>query len=74
MRNLSWSNFGSQPTITIIVGSWLASALDAWVLKIMIEEDLEYPTELIFDLSLGGLVEVYTALATGVAHIYPEVR
>ena len=56
------------------MGSWLASALDAWVLKIMIEEDLEYPTELIFDLSLGGLVEVYTALATGVAHIYPEVR
>ncbi len=53
------------------------------MLKITIEERLGYPVQLISDgvlagiesaLNLSGTESVYSALAAGEVHIYPEVR
>ena len=61
----------------------LAAAVDAFLLKITIEERLGHPVELISDgglegiaskLNLRGPASVYSALARGDADIYPEVR
>ena len=60
----------------------LASAADAFLLKIAIEERLGYPVMLIGDglvgsiesaLNLTGPASLYAALAAGTADIYPEV-
>ena len=60
----------------------LASATDAFLLKIAIEEVLGYPVMFIGDglvgsiesaLNLTGPASVYAALAIGTADIYPEV-
>ena len=57
--------------------------MDAFLLKITIEERLGWPVELVSDgllsgvesaLNLSGPATVYEALASGEAHIYPEVR
>jgi hypothetical protein len=48
----------------------------------MIEERLGYPVQLVSDglldidsaLNLKGVASVFAALASGEAHIYPEVR
>jgi hypothetical protein len=59
----------------------LGGAVDAFLLKMSIEERLGYPTQLIPDglisrlsseLNLSGPASVYSALATGDVHIYPE--
>ena len=66
----------SRPTIRIIVGGWAAAALDAFLLKIVIEEILEYPVQLIDDVELlarFGELGIFEALSRGDAHIYPEV-
>ena len=61
----------------------LGSATDAFLLKIIVEERLGYPVQLISDglvrsiessLNLTGPASVYAALAAGTADIYPEVR
>ena len=61
----------------------LGSAVDAFLLKIAIEGRLGWPVHLISDglhlniesaLNLSGPASVYQALASGEAHIYPEVR
>ena len=73
--------FDSRPRITVIVGTWTASALDAFFLKIMIEEDLGWPVRLMLDNDAellkmeGGGVKFagWSALANGNAHLYPEV-
>ena len=61
----------------------LGSATDAFLLKIIVEERLGYPVQLISDglvrsiesaLGLTGSASVYAALAAGTADIYPEVR
>jgi hypothetical protein len=61
----------------------LAAAVDAFLLKIAIEERLGHPVELISDggvegitskLNLRGPASIYSALARGDADIYPEVR
>ena len=61
----------------------LAAAVDAFLLKITIEERLGHPVELISDgglegiaskLNLRGPASIYAALARGDADIYPEVR
>jgi hypothetical protein len=57
--------------------------VDAFLLKIVIEERLGYPVQLISDglveaidsaLNLTGAASVYAALARGDADMYPEVR
>ena len=57
--------------------------MDALLLKIVIEGRLGWPVHLISDgnlaniesaLNLSGIASVYQALASGEAHIYPEVR
>ncbi len=59
------------------------AAADAFLLKIVIEERLGYPVQLISDglaegvesvLNLTGPASVYAALARGAADVYPEVR
>ena len=61
----------------------LGSAVDAFLLKIVIEGHLGWPVHLISDglhssiesaLNLSGPASVYRALASGDAHIYPEAR
>ena len=61
----------------------LGAAVDAFLLKIVIEGRLGWPVHLISDgllegiqsaLNLSGPASVYQALASGEAHIYPEVR
>ena len=63
--------------------SRLGAAVDAFLLKILIEERLGYPVQLISDglvdaiesaLNLTGTASVYSALARGDADMYPEVR
>jgi hypothetical protein len=58
----------------------LAGTIDAFILKILIEQVLGYPTELVPDglspgipSNLTGPASVYQALASGAAHMYPEV-
>jgi hypothetical protein len=41
--------FAKRPTIRVIVGEWTAGAIDAFLLKIVIEEYMGYPVELISD-------------------------
>ena len=54
--------------------------MDAFLLKVAIEEVLGFPVELVPDglgLDTGELTgpkSVYSALAKGSVHIYPEVR
>ena len=57
-----------------------AGALDAFLLKALIEEVHGYPTELVSDglidgieSELDGPESVYMALDSGAVHIYPEV-
>jgi uncharacterized small protein (DUF1192 family) len=61
----------------------LGAAADSFLLKIVIEGRLGWPVHLISDgllegiesaLNLSGTASVYQALASGEAHIYPEVR
>jgi hypothetical protein len=61
----------------------LGAAVDAFLLKITIEERLGYPVELASNgliegvesaLNLSGAASVYAALASNEAHIYPEAR
>jgi hypothetical protein len=60
-----------------------AAAVDAFLLKIVIEERLGYPVQLVSDglipglqsaLNLSGVASVYAALSSGEVHIYPEAR
>ena len=60
----------------------LGAAVDSFLLKILIEGRLGWPVHLISDgllegiesaLNLSGPTSVYQALASGEAHIYPEV-
>ena len=57
--------------------------MDAFLLKIAMEERLGYPVQLISDgliegiesvLNLTGVASIYSALASGEVHIYPEAR
>jgi hypothetical protein len=59
----------------------LAAAVDAFLLKIAIEEGLGYPVQLISDglmiesaLGLTGIQSVYESLAASKVDIYPEAR
>ena len=65
----------SRPTVKIIVGSWTAAEIDAFLLGIVIEEYLGYPVEMMHeDIIRAGLAgNEFAALARGDAHIYPEV-
>ena len=58
----------------------LGAAIDAFLLKVAIEQELGYPTELIPD-NVGGDVppgstaqtEMFKRMAAGEVHLYPEV-
>jgi hypothetical protein len=61
----------------------LAAAVDSFLLKFTIEEQLGWPVQLISDglldgiesaLNLTGASSVFAALASGEAHIHPEAR
>jgi hypothetical protein len=54
--------------------------VDAFLLKILVEQELGYPTELVPDgeipeipSNLTGPESVYEALESGAVHMYPEV-
>ena len=61
----------------------LGAAIDAFLLKVAIEQELGYPTELIPDnvgnvggeLPLGSTAqtEMFKRMAAGEVHLYPEV-
>ena len=61
--------------VTVVVGNWLGATVDAWILKLLIEEQLGWPTELIHwdDLFAEG-PGVWGALKSGDILLYPEVR
>ena len=64
----------SKAAVTIVVGGWLGANVDAWILKLLIEEQLGRPTELIPDLDLMAEGQgVWGALKSGYAMMYPEV-
>jgi hypothetical protein len=61
----------------------LAAAVDSFLLKFTIEEQLGWPVQLISDglldgiesaLNLTGAASIFAALASGEAHIHPEAR
>jgi hypothetical protein len=63
-----------------VLCSRLAGVIDAFVLKILVEQELGFPTELVSDglapgipSNLTGPASVYQALGSGAAHMYPEV-
>ena len=65
---------------TACLRSRLASAVDAFMLKILTEQELGFPAELVQDglsteiaSNLTGLASVYKALESGAVHMYPEV-
>jgi hypothetical protein len=64
----------SRPIVTIVAPSWLGGAVDAWLLKILIEERLGWPVALISDLDsrFDGVPSIYQAMVHGDVHIYPE--
>ena len=41
--------YDTQPTVVVVIGSWLAGAIDAFLLKIVLEQELGYPTVLVSD-------------------------
>ena len=64
-------------SVTVVVGGWLGATVDAWMLKLLIEEQLGWPTELIPDTDLFAMengLGVWGALKSGYAMMYPEVR
>ena len=68
----------TRPVIKILTPdkAWLAGALDAYILKILIEEHLGYPAQLVsWDVltNTPGGDGVFGALERGEAHLYPEV-
>ncbi len=64
----------SKAAVNIVVGGWLGANVDAWILKLLIEEQLGWPTELIPDLDLMAAGQgVWGALKSGYAMMYPEV-
>ncbi len=63
-----------KAAVTIVVGGWLGATVDAWILKLLIEEQLGRPTELIPDSDLFAEGQgVWGALKSGYAMMYPEV-
>ena len=48
--------------------------MDAWLLKILVEESLGWPVALVSDLDsrFDGVPSIYQAMADGDVHIYPE--
>ncbi len=84
LQTINVDGFGSAtvPTVDLAACSCsrLAGALDAFMLKILTEQELGFPTELVQDglsleipSNLTGLASVYEALESGAAHMYPEV-
>jgi hypothetical protein len=67
---------GFQAVVTIVLGDWLGAYVDAWLLKLLIEERLGRPAELIpdSDLFVDGAEGVWKALKSGRAMMYPEVN
>ena len=68
------SGLDLRPNITVVVPSWLGGAFDAWLLKMLIEEELGWPVILISDSNsrFDGVPSIYQAMADGDVHIYPE--
>jgi hypothetical protein len=48
--------------------------VDAWLLKILVEESLGWPVALVSDLDsrFDGVPSIYQAMVHGDVHIYPE--
>jgi hypothetical protein len=66
--------FASRPIIRIIIGMWNAAVLDSWLLKIVIEQEMGWPVQLLPDVQFNHLEgKSFEALGTGKADIYPEV-
>ena len=55
-----------------MLGEWLGGAIDAWLLKIAIQEVLGYPVRLVLDRQIS-VEDDYANMASGQYHIHPEV-
>ena len=69
------AKFDSRPTIKVILSDWIAAGIDAFLLKVAIEEVLGFAVELIpsYADNFKDDASVIDALGRGDAHIYPEV-
>jgi ABC-type proline/glycine betaine transport system substrate-binding protein len=63
--------FDDRPVITIVLGDFLSAAVDARLLKTVVEEILGFPARLVS--YAGDCQSTWAALASGEAHIWPEV-
>jgi hypothetical protein len=70
----TWSVAEQEP-IKILISSWVGAALDAFLLKILLEEVLGYPVKLISDVDeeIADDESALASLGRGAVHIYPEV-
>ena len=60
----------------VVSGTWATASLSAFLLKVVLEEKLGFPTLLIsdYDDMFNDTESVIEGLARGDAHVYPEVR
>ncbi len=63
--------FDDRPVISIVLGDFLSAAVDARLLKTVVEEILGFPARLVS--YAGDYHSTWAALASGEAHIWPEV-
>ena len=56
-----------------MLGEWLGGAIDAWLLKIAIQEVLGYPVRLVMAGSGISVEDDYANMASGQYHIHPEI-
>jgi hypothetical protein len=62
--------------VKVVSGTWATASLSAFLLKVVLEEKLGFPTLLIsdYDDMFNDTESVIEGLARGDAHLYPEVR
>ena len=60
----------------MVSGTWATATISAFLLKVVLEEKLGFPTLLISDYDdiFNDTTSVIEGLARGDAHLYPEVR
>ena len=60
----------------MVSGTWATATISAFLLKVVLEEKIGFPTLLIsdYDDMFNDTESVIEGLARGDAHVYPEVR
>ena len=69
------AEFDSRPTVKVVSGTWATATISAFLLKVVLEEKIGFPTLLIsdYDDMFNDTESVIEGLARGDAHLYPEV-